>query len=64
MDHDFSSKSGMLTAAGSYFFISTDRHELRATPTSDSIMKNDRVVLDGESAEEAAAELDAAMNEI
>jgi hypothetical protein len=64
MDHDFRSKSGLLTAAGSYFFISTERHELRATSTSDLMMKNDHVVLDVESAEEAAAELDTALNEI
>jgi hypothetical protein len=64
MDHDFSSRSGVLRAAGSYFFILTDRHELRTTPTIDLMMKNDRVVLDVESAEEAAAELDAALNEI
>jgi hypothetical protein len=37
---------------------------LRATPTSDFIMKNDREVLDFESEEEAAAELDSALNEI
>ena len=60
MDHDFRSKWGLLTAAGSYFFISTERHELRATPTSDLMMKNDRVVLDVE----AAAKLDTALNEI
>jgi hypothetical protein len=51
-------------ALDNYFFISTDRHELRATLTSDLMLKNDRVVLDVESAEEAAAELDAALNEI
>jgi hypothetical protein len=51
-------------ALDNYFFIATERHELRATLTSDLMMKNDRVVLDVESAEEAAAELDAALNEI
>ena len=64
MGHDFRSKSGMLTAARSYFFISADRHELRSILTGDAMLKNDRVVLDVESAEEAAAELDAALNEI
>lgn len=47
-----------------YFFISADRHELRSVLTSEALFRNDRVVLDVESAEEAAAELDAALNEI
>ena len=47
-----------------YFFISADRNELRSILTSDAMLKNDRVVLDVESAEEAAAELDAALNGI
>jgi len=47
-----------------YFFISADRNELRATLTSNAMLKNDRVVLDVDNAVEAAAELDAALSEI
>ena len=47
-----------------YFFVSADRHELRAVLTSNAMLKNDRVVLDVENAVEAAAELDSALREI
>ena len=47
-----------------YFFVSADRHELRAVLTSSAMLKNDRVVLDVENAVEAAAELDSALREI
>ncbi|NDG85819.1 MAG: hypothetical protein EBX52_12395 [Proteobacteria bacterium] len=47
-----------------HFFISAERNELRATLTSNAMLKNDRVVLDVDNAVEAAAELDTALSGI
>jgi hypothetical protein len=44
-----------------YFFISAERNELRAILLSDAMLMNDRVVLEVDSALEAASELDSAL---
>ncbi len=50
--------------ADEYFFVSAERHEVRAMLTSPAIWNESRVVLKVESPLEAVAELEAALSEI
>ncbi len=51
-------------ALESYYFVGAEEHELRATLTSEAMLKNDRVVLEVKDALKAANELDQALKEI
>ncbi len=57
---------GYFAGAGieSYYFVGAEEHELRATLTSEAMLKNDRVILEVKDALKAANELDQALKEI